>query len=761
MDSQTININKGFKQVWFFFPLQLVFVVLKKNLVILFFWVILFAYITENLGVKYGFHHLFLYPEYLGEENFLSHLLLGFCCGIFIMIYNISSYMLNGFRFPFLATLNKPFLKWCLNNFIIPGLFFIFFVVQLVRFQYFRSDMELSAVLENIGGFVFGNILFIAFVSFYFYFTSKGMYSLFGVNPDEVDKKHKNETPMSDAFHKKVKWYKIFNMRREWRTAKYLSSPFKVSIARESVHYDKRMLESVFSRNTANASYFEFLLIILLLILGFFREIPVLEIPAGASIFLLLALFLMVFSAIHSWMRGWSTLVFVGLFLILNAIISPENDYYESQVYGLNYSTPKVKIDNTIIAQLTSDSMQAVEDMNYHLEILNNWRKKNIANSLSRSKKPKLVIINSSGGGLRSALWTFQTVSYVDSILNGELLNHTHLITGASGGMIGAAYFRELYLQKRNKQITNSIIDYRENVAKDLLNAVSKNMVTSDMFFRFQEFEYNGNKYKKDRGYVFEKRLTENIGVGFNRTLNDYLLPEKNGDIPLMIFSPTIINDGRRMLISSHPTSFLCTTSNTFRELGLNKIPESFDYYRLFKDRGAGETKFSSVIRMSSTFPYIMPAVTLPTNPSLHIMDAGMRDNYGLITGLSYISTFRNWINTNTSGVIIVQTRDKPKNYEFSDSYKDGFINEIVSPLGSFYNNWPKIQTFEQDMMIEYASSIFEVPLDVISFELQTDAQNPISLSWHLTEKEKQLVYSSTYSEYNKRQTEKLKKLLQ
>ena len=156
-----------------------------------------------------------------------------------------------------------------------------------------------------------------------------------------------------------------------------------------------------------------------------------------------------------------------------------------------------------------------------------------------------------------------------------------------------------------------------------------------------------------------------------------------------------------------------------------------------------------------------MPVVTLPTNPSLHIMDAGMRDNYGLITGLSYISTFKNWINTNTSGVIIVQTRDKPKNYEFSDSYKDGFINEIVSPLGSFYNNWPKIQTFEQDMMIEYASSIFEVPLDVISFELQTDAQNPISLSWHLTEKEKQMVYSSTYSAYNKKQTEKLKKLLQ
>ena len=96
--------------------------------------------------------------------------------------------------------------------------------------------------------------------------------------------------------------------------------------------------------------------------------------------FLLLALFLMVFSAIHSWMRGWSTLVFVGLFLVLNAVISPENDYYESQVYGLNYSNPKVKIDNTIIAQLTSDSMQAVEDMNYHLEILNNWRKKNIPN---------------------------------------------------------------------------------------------------------------------------------------------------------------------------------------------------------------------------------------------------------------------------------------------------------------------------------------------------------------------------------------------
>src|SRR5690606_3434806 len=92
-----------------------------------------------------------------------------------------------------------------------------------------------------------------------------------------------------------------------------------------------------------------------------------------------------------------------------------------------------------------------------------------------------------------------------------------------------------------------------------------------------------------------------------------------------------------------------------------NPIVENVEFTRLFKQQDAMNLKFTSAIRMSATFPYIMPSVTLPTNPQIEVMDAGVRDNYGALTTFKYMHTFKEWINENTSGVIIIQIRDKEK----------------------------------------------------------------------------------------------------
>src|SRR5687767_15991664 len=101
-------IKKLFQRTWvrriiFFFPVQLFFVTLKKNHLHLIFWLILFGFVTKWLAPKYGAPFLFLYPEYLNKISFFSYAITGFSCGGFIMAYNIASYVMNGFRFPFLA----------------------------------------------------------------------------------------------------------------------------------------------------------------------------------------------------------------------------------------------------------------------------------------------------------------------------------------------------------------------------------------------------------------------------------------------------------------------------------------------------------------------------------------------------------------------------------------------------------------------------------------------------------------------------------
>jgi hypothetical protein len=226
-----------------------------------------------------------------------------------------------------------------------------------------------------------------------------------------------------------------------------------------------------------------------------------------------------------------------------------------------------------------------------------------------------------------------------------------------------------------------------------------------------------------------------------------------------MIFSPTIINDGRRLLISAQPISYLSNNNprnNTFSQ----PITENVEFSRLFKNQGADNLKFSSAIRMSATFPYIMPNVSLPSEPQIDVLDAGMRDNFGALSTYKHIHTFKNWINENTSGVIIITIRDKSKDKVIENNPLKSIIESANSPLGSLYSNLFQIQDYNLDDMLQYLSVDLSHPIDVIDFELESNT-NQISLSWHLTKKEKANVLNSIHSKNNQKSIVRLTKLLE
>src|SRR6185436_20385349 len=120
--------SRAFKRFFYSFPIQLFIVLLKKNHLLLLYWIIMFGWITGSISNTFGIPYLFLDPEYMGYVGFSSFFIMGFASGCFIMVFNISSYIVNGFRFPFIATLARPFLKFSLNNFIIPVLFVVVYL---------------------------------------------------------------------------------------------------------------------------------------------------------------------------------------------------------------------------------------------------------------------------------------------------------------------------------------------------------------------------------------------------------------------------------------------------------------------------------------------------------------------------------------------------------------------------------------------------------------------------------------------------------
>lgn len=750
------------ERIFYFFPFQLLLAHLKRNHLLLIFWLFLFAVVTQNLGNGYGIPYLFLYPEYLGGVNFFSHLLLGTGIGGFVMAFNMASYIINSHRFPFIATLAKPFLKYSINNFIIPLSFWIIYLIQLVRFQLYSELEPLSDVIGNLAGFILGNVLFITFGMVYFVSTNKNLKKLFGVDPEKVDRKIKSRprySPIRGGFHRKEQWNS--GSSREWRVDTYLAHPMKISLARECVHYDRSMLRRVFAQNHINASYFEIGAIITILILGIFREIPLLMIPAGASLVLFFTMVLMFASALHSWLRGWSTVLFIGLLIGLNFVSQFPGFRFTNAAYGLDYSQEKTPYNYKVLSDLRDDTLTQQKDFAAHLQVLDRWRQKNTPTAELGTQKPKLVLISTSGGGLRSSMWTFVALQQADSLLNGKLLSHTHLITGSSGGMIGAAYLRELYLQKQTKPSINLYADsLNQRLARDILNPVVVTLAVNDLFVRFQSFEEGNNVYTKDRAYAFEQQLHHNTDWVMDKRMRDYVAPESASLIPTMVLAPTIANDGRKLLISSQPISYLCSTK-PMPGVSNEALVESWEFNRFFASRDPLNLRFSTALRMSATFPYITPNVSLPTEPELEVLDAGIRDNFGLHTTVRFLYTFREWIAENTSGVVILQIRDQQKVHKLdARAVPKTLAGNLLSPLGHLYRNLTNIQTFNQDELLQYASLWSETSIDVVNLELQFEKENGISLSWHLTTREKKQIKNGLHCDHNQAELQRLVELL-
>ena len=749
MTPNNITYKQRFRRIIFFFPFQLFWMHIKKTHLLLVFWGLLFAIVSRVFLAKFGIPSLFLYPEYLGQVDFTSHFLLGFSSGGFIIAFNIASYISNGFRFPFIATLAKPFIKYTLNNSIIPLSFLSVYVYQLIQFQ-LNSELEpVESVSINVLGFLIGNVFFIALSLMYFLGTNKDIFKLLG--NDSTNKKQVSN-PVEGILHKHEKWHKIFNQDREWHIETYLTSPFKIALARDGKHYKRTTLAKVFSQNHINASIFEILVIASVIIIGTFRENSYFVIPAGASIMLLFSMITMVISAVHSWVKGWSNAILVGVIIAVNLLSQNDRFNYTNYAYGLNYNTEKAEYTNAKLRALANDDKKALLDFKSGISILNNWRKKNFKKG---TVKPKLILVATSGGGLRSALWTCKALQHIDSLTEVDLMNNIHLFTGSSGGMVGAAYMREMYLQNETIQGASHL----DNISADILNPIAFSMAVSDPFIRFQEFNDGNFSYTKDRGYIFEEQLNRNLNQCFRKRLSDYAAPEYNAEIPMMILSPTVANDGRKILISPQDIGYMSNTSMKAKEDNFFST-DAVEFRNLLKNQMADSLRFSSALRMSATFPYVMANATLPTEPSIEIMDAGVRDNTGIFVALRYLHTFRNWINTNTSGVIILQISDTPKDVRINDSPTKSIFENLKGPFGGFYGNWSNMQKLNQEEIIHYSNSWFDVPFNVVDLELYHNKENYISLSWHLTQAEKQKVLNSILSKQNKKAFSKIEDLL-
>ena len=275
-------------------------------------------------------------------------------------------------------------------------------------------------------------------------------------------------------------------------------------------------------------------------------------------------------------------------------------------------------------------------------------------------------------------LWMASVLERVEQAIP-RFGDSVRIITGASGGMLEGSYY---VLHRRNVATGVPEVDTGTGRFGSWVEAIPLDGIThlaSYMAFCEPWNALYPSRLREDRGIVLERLWGKNPRFPW-ATLRFPLKPllplERAGKIPSLIFSPMMIEDGRRLLISNldlgrtfdgrlsslvslRGTEIRGTVSPgenrpvtpTFAELS------ALELYRVLPE--AEGLYLSTAVRMSATtFPFVSPAVSLPTLPPRHVVDAGYFDNFGIQVATSWISQNRHWLATNTSGVLLLQIRD-------------------------------------------------------------------------------------------------------
>jgi hypothetical protein len=744
------------RRLYFSFPLRLLVFHVRNHLILMSLWLFLGLLITGAVGRFYGMHYLLLTPEYRGAVDFWSFFLTGAALGAFLMIWHLTTYLLCANRFPFLATLEAPFTKFALNNSLIPLFFLGTYLAATVWFQWHDEFTSHAAILRNVSGLLAGMAALVLLLAGYLYFTNKDIGAFLRPGGKFMPKPG-GRTLVRGQRLPTIGEIQTWAVR--WRVDSYLNERLRLRPVRSVAHYRPELLEVVFRQNHFNAVVVQGLALALLLFLGSFMEEEWARIPTAATIFILASMVLALFGAITFWFRQWGTLAFFIVLLAVNYLTGWGFLQHRNPAYGLNYA-PEQRV------AYTNDAFEAMcgpeqlrRDKAATQAILERWLAKNRAAGV---EKPKMVFICVSGGGMRAALWAMQSIQQADIATQGRLLRQTALITGASGGMLGAAYLREAMLrEQQGDSISAHDLALQEDMGKDLLNPVSFAVVANDLFFPLERFQSGKYHYRKDRGYLFEHQLNENCRGLLQRKLGAYRRPEKQARIPMMIVSPFVLNDARRLLISPQGVSYLMRPGAGTR-MAAQVAVDGVDFGRLCAGQDADSLAFSTALRMNCTYPFILPNVWLPTKPAVEIMDAGFRDNYGLGLAVRFVQTFQDWIQANTGGVLFLQIRCWEKERPIPQSDYKGIVENIFNPANAAAN-LSTVQDYELDNALSLLHDALGggQQLQVLRFVYRpVRKQREASMSLHLSKREKLDIRESFFRPENQANLGALRRMM-
>lgn len=677
----------------------------------------MFGVLFNVVATKFGAYTLFLAPEYLGELSKTSFGIVGFTVGIFLMSWHITTFIVHSKRIPFLGGIRNAFLIYCLNNSLLPLIYLVTYC--WLTFNHLTVDEYMTAwqALTCLLVFVFGLSLAV-FISFLYFF-----------NVDKSVIKEILGLSTGHAMLQSIVPYDSLDAEVDFLQADtYWSSIAKLSPIAKTSTYDIRLLNKVLRRHHRNAIFAIVVTIIIITIIGYNSQHSFFIIPAAASFVLLFSLVLMLVGIFKYLTRSWEFLGWLGVLAVISLLVYCKVINMSTEANGLDYSVAPFEY-NYATLQEVSNATNYRQDIDAELKRLDEWKAKYYPDS-----KPNVVIITASGGGSRSAYWTLEALQYADSITKGSLYKNTLLISGASGGMIGATYWQAI----RTKNNEHYLPEFQENIGKDLLNPIVFHMASVDFIAARNRINFQHHIVKNNAANAFEQTLLQNTNGYLAGNLGNWRTSILAHQSPLFVINGTIANDGRKLMMSPLGITYLTRQHDSWQDN--HPVIDAVDFRAIMRHHKADSLFITSALRMNATFPVILPLTELPTQPKIEIIDAGLRDNFGAEVALRYIFCVQDWLKANANKVIFLQIRDtkpfEPSEFESHPS----FAGQVLAPLTTLQNKWSSIQTYGQQYAIQLLEKALlpnQLVYETLYYDIRKSTDKKVSLNFHLTASDK------------------------
>lgn len=405
--------------------------------------------------------------------------------------------------------------------------------------------------------------------------------------------------------------------------------------------------------------------------------------------------------------------------------------------------------------------------------LLQNWQKRASQERLNgavidtTTEKPILVLVSNTGGGIKAQVWStvvLQAIEQHVSTLDGKKGNpifsrHVRLVTGASGGMVGAGYWVATLTEEptaNDFHDTVTVENMIQQMSRDCLSHVARQGFYNDILGLPLRLL---NVKLPTRGEALEESLIES-GREFGEAFSNLKKGEDEGWRPTLVYTPTCANDGRQFLICNQPLEYLfhsqfgdrhsqeansvqpIDNKNENEVTGEQDIDDyqSSSIYSWKLNYPGSKMKLATAARLSGNFPIFVDSPYLPFKANkkrTRIMDAGYLDNHGVYPAAAWLQANRQWVANHTSGVLLLEisAAELPRNE--NQSPEGGSLPEAYGFVNTSFNK----TLFHTDRVLSQLSKDFKATNDqlpedffkVLSFQYTGDA----SLSWYLSDVEK------------------------